>query len=219
MIQSADTTRTMRTSEASRNAASRPSFRAPRNVTTASAESPRESTGQSARTNVSAFASGASCQRPKASSRYAPQAITANAPARGSFMISSFFSRGACDERASATSQKPSRWMPPVTAIGRTVKSAAASVRENESASERAIRPNINRPITPPIAGKKHIAYAMFSSRHSTCGAGSLEYIVSAMQNERQSFITIPFLSKQQGCRIRPPQQHPQSPQACGSPC
>ena len=53
--------------------------------------------------------------------------MMAKAPVWESFRISSFRSRLWWEDRASQVSQKPSRWMPPLTATGSSSAPAAQS--------------------------------------------------------------------------------------------
>ena len=65
---------------------------------------------------------------PKVTRSRSTQWITAKAPTLESFKISSFRSRLWWEARASHTSQKPSRWMPPVTQMGRAASTAPVKI-------------------------------------------------------------------------------------------
>ena len=116
-----------------------------------------------------------SVSRPKYTSSHTAPQMRAKAPAWGSFRISSFRSRGAWEERASTVSQKPSMWMPPVTANGTAVSTAPRSTGPKPSSPSSQADSANTPPTAAPTRGKKARVYRIFFSLHSTWGMGSRE--------------------------------------------
>ena len=85
-------------------------------------------------------------------------AMTAKAPTWESLRISSFRARLWWELRASATSRKPSRWMPPVTSSGSSAATAAKSRPPISSQPASFHHTSSAPPTTSPTQGKKQKA-------------------------------------------------------------
>ena len=99
--------------------------------------------------------------------------MTPNAPARGSLRICSLRSRSACEHTASATSHRPSRWMPPFTKTGRHVKTAAAMGVGRQSQLAAKAQASMARPSTTPTKGNPASAAPSRQSTASRSRAGT----------------------------------------------
>ena len=102
-------------------------------------------------------------------------------------MISSFFSGPWREAMASEASQKPSRWMPPLTATGRRAAPAAASSRVSPSPPQRNSQSHTAPPAASPMKGKAQRAYFIPSRSHSTWGMGMADHMEKAITKERSS--------------------------------
>lgn len=94
--------------------------------------------------------------------------MIAKAPVWESFNISSFFSLGWWEPSASAVSQKPSKWMAPLTATGSSNAPAARSQGPISNSAHSSSHNPRSRPITTPTTGKKHSAQERLFRSHST---------------------------------------------------
>ena len=128
--------------------------------------------------------------------------MMAKAPVWESFRISSFFSRLWWEPRASEVSQKPSRWMAPLAAMGSTRAPAARRKVPRPSRRQSWSHAPSSRAMKRPTTGKKHMAQERLFWSQSTLGAGSREYMASAIHRERSIGLTPP--SSRRECR-RPP--------------
>ena len=180
--------------------ASRPVPRALGRVTAKRPERLREKAGPRASARAAPPAGAASHQAAKNTSRYSPQQMMAKAPVWESFRISSFRSRLWWEDRASQVSQKPSRWMPPLRAMGSSRARAAVKTAPNPSQPARASHSHSTAPTASPTSGNQHRAQERAFFSQSTRGMGNLEYMAKAMMRDFTGLL----LSRRWGCR-RPP--------------
>ena len=83
--------------------------------------------------------------------------MPANAPVCGSFKISRLRAGSAWLDCASTTSEKPSKWMPPVTSNGIATSPAPKTRLPSESQSHTIPHTHTSSPSAIPMRGKKHI--------------------------------------------------------------
>ena len=164
--------------------ASRPVPRALGRVTANRPDRLRDSTGPRPRTRAVRPAASTWHQAAKNTSRYSPQQMMAKAPVWESFKISSFFSRLWWEDRASQVSQKPSRWMPPLRAMGSSRAKAAVKMSPKPSQRARASHSRKATPMKSPTRGNQHRAQDRAFFSQSTRGMGSLEYMAKAMMTD-----------------------------------
>ena len=84
-------------------------------------------------------------------------------------------------------------WIPPLTSTGSSVITPAKNNVPHDVYARSAFPRMTSRiPVTTPTRGKKHMAYFIFLSFHSTRGIGIFEYIETPIARDSKNLILTP---------------------------
>ena len=84
-------------------------------------------------------------------------------------------------------------WIPPLTSTGSSVITPAKNNVPHDVYTRSAFPRMTSRiPVTTPTRGKKHMAYFIFFSFHSTRGIGIFEYIATPIARDSKNLILTP---------------------------